>query len=359
MAYYHSQYAVRRRKKSKWKKYFWGILFILVLAGGVAAYWFYHIVNDPNTWVKGDTTYVKISSQTDYQGLLDSLYSRGLIIHRDNFEWWANIKKLHRGFKPGNYKITSGMSNKTLVNMFLAGLQEPVNVVINNVRTKSELAAKLGKQLEPDSVNFIFALNDMRVAEKYGLNTENILTLFLPNTYEFYWNTPVERFFDRMQKEHQKFWNDKRLALAKKTGLSPTEVSILASIVQKETNKNDEKPKIASVYLNRLRRNWRLQADPTVVFALQDFSIRRLLTEQLEYDSPYNTYKYEGLPPGPICIPSAASIDAVLHAEETDYMYFCAKDDFSGYHAFAKTAAGHALNARKYRRALNRRKIMR
>ena len=147
MAYYHSQYAVRRRKKSKWKKYFWGILFILVLAGGVAAYWFYHIVNDANTWVKGDTTYVKISSQTDYQGLLDSLYSRGLIIHRDNFEWWANIKKLHRGFKPGNYKITSGMSNKTLVNMFLAGLQEPVNVVINNVRTKSELAAKLGKQL--------------------------------------------------------------------------------------------------------------------------------------------------------------------------------------------------------------------
>ena len=358
MAYYHSKYAgVNRRKSRKWKLLLWLLLFLLVV-GGIAVYWINNLVNTSNTWVKNSTIYVHIPHKASYQGLLDSLYSKGVIIHRESFEKWAKIKKLDQNVKPGNYKIRSGMTNKELVNMFLAGLQEPVRVVINTHRIKSELAGRLGHQLEPDSIQFLFTMNDARAAEKYGFSEASFLTMIIPNTYEFYWTTSVEGFLNRMKQEYDKFWTEKKKEQAKKIGLTPVEVSILASIVQKESNKSDEKPTIASVYLNRLKRNWRLQADPTVVFALQDFTIRRVLKEQLEVDSPYNTYKYEGLPPGPICIPSPSSIDAVLNAEDTDYMFFCAKDDFSGYHAFAKNAVGHALNARKYRQALNLRRIL-
>ena len=358
MSYYHSKYSLNARKKSsKWKYVLWFLLFILILGGG-AAYYLNKVINSPNTWVKDSSTLLKIPHNTDYQGLLDSLYTKGIVIHRKNFEWWAKLKKLDKNVKAGNFRVKSAMTNKELVNLLINGLQEPVRVVINNVRLKEDLAAKLGSQLEPDSIRFLSALNDKQFAKKYGLTTETILTLIIPNTYEFYWTTSVEGFFEKINQEHKKFWNQKRLKLAEEKKLTPTEVSILASIVQKESNKNDEKPTVASVYLNRLRRGWKLQADPTVVFALQDFEIRRVLTKHLDFDSPYNTYKYEGLPPGPICLPSSTSINAVLNAEDTDYLFFCAKDDFSGYHAFAKTAAGHGQNARKYRRALNKRKIM-
>jgi UPF0755 protein len=358
MAYYHSKYAgSRKRKSKKWKFLLWFLLFLFVI-GGIAVYWFNNLVNKPNTWVKNTVTYIHIPHETNFQGLLDSLYSKGIVIHRESFERWAKIKKLDKNVKPGNYRISSGMTNKELVNMFLAGLQEPVKVLINTDRIKAELAGRLGHQLEPDSIQFLFAFNDARMAQKYGFDEENFLTMIIPNTYEFYWTVSVNGFLDRMKKEYEKFWTEKRKQQAKDLNLTPVEVSILASIVQKESNKNDEKPIIASVYLNRLKRNWRLQADPTVVFALQDFTIRRVLKEQLEVDSPYNTYKYEGLPPGPICIASPSSIDAVLNAEDTDYMFFCAKDDFSGYHVFAKTSIGHALNARKYRHALNLRRIL-
>ncbi len=358
MSYYHSKYATNVRRKSSKKKYILLFLLFLLILGGGAVYYLNNIINSPNTWVKGSSTLLKIPHETNYQGLLDSLYSKGIVIHRKNFEWWAKLKKLDKHVKAGNYRIDSGMTNKALVNTLINGLQEPIKLVINNIRTKQDLAGSLGSQLEPDSIDFLLALNNPQMAEKYGLNQDNILTLIIPNTYEFYWTTNVEGFFEKINKEYKKFWNNERLQLAKEKNLSPTEVSILASIVQKESNKNDEKPTVASVYLNRLKRNWKLQADPTVVFALQDFGIRRVLTKHLEVDSPYNTYKYEGLPPGPICLPSSTSIDAVLHATETDYLFFCAKDDFSGYHAFAKTAAGHGQNARKYRRALNKRKIL-
>jgi UPF0755 protein len=193
--------------------------------------------------------------------------------------------------------------------------------------------------------------------KKFGLNKETSISMFLPNTYEFYWTTKAKEFIDRMYAENQKFWNDERKAKAEKIGLSPVEVSTLASIIEKETTKNDEKATMAGVYLNRLKYNWRLQADPTVVFAWGDFSIRRVLNVHKQIDSPYNTYTYYGLPPGPICAPSISSIDAVLNHEEHTYMFFCAKDDFSGYHVFSSTNAGHNINAKKYRNALDERNI--
>jgi UPF0755 protein len=193
--------------------------------------------------------------------------------------------------------------------------------------------------------------------ERTGLDSANIKSLFIPNTYEFYWNTTAEGFTDRMIEEHNRFWNADRMAEAEHLGMTPAEVVTLASIVEKETNKNDEKQAIAGVYINRINSGWRLQADPTVVYAIGDFNIKRVLNKHKKYESPYNTYLNLGLPPGPICIPSISSVDAVLNYEDHDFMFFCAKDDLSGYHVFARTNAEHRRNAKRYQEALDERRI--
>lgn len=219
------------------------------------------------------------------------------------------------------------------------------------------LAGKIGKQIEADSASIAKLLHDKDYVGKLGFNERTLPAMFLPDTYEFYWNTDAESFISRMLQEYNKFWNEDRKKAAKDKGLSPVEVSILASIVDKETNKTDEMPRIAGVYINRLHSNWLLQADPTLIFAIGDFSIKRVLNVHKEIESPYNTYKYIGLPPGPICIPSVAAVKAVLNAENHNYFYFCAKEDFSGYHNFAKTLTEHNHNAVKYQNALNQRGI--
>ena len=208
-----------------------------------------------------------------------------------------------------------------------------------------------------DSTSFLEALNNNAEVKQMGFDKDNIASLFIPNTYELYWNIDADEFIDKMAKEYKKFWNEERMGKSEKIGLSPIDVSILASIVDKETNKTSEMPRIAGVYLNRLKKNWLLQADPTLVFAIGDFEIKRVLDIHKEIESPYNTYKYIGLPPGPICIPSIASIEAVLNAENHKFLYFCAKDDLSGYHVFAKNMREHNINAEKYRKALNKKKI--
>jgi UPF0755 protein len=202
-------------------------------------------------------------------------------------------------------------------------------------------------------------MNNDSLARQYGFNTENFYSMFIPNTYEIWWNTSAEKFFERMHTEYSKFWTEERLNKAKAINLSPNEVSILASIVKGEAMHNDEMPKIAGLYLNRLERGILLQADPTVIFAAQDFTIRRVLNKHLAIPSPYNTYLNKGLPPGPITLPSIASIDAVLNFQKHEYIYMCAKDDFSGYHNFAKTMTEHLINARKFQHALNERNIKR
>jgi UPF0755 protein len=288
------------------------------------------------------------------------LSENGLLINKNSFEWLSKQKKYFYNIKPGRYKIDRALNNNDLVNLLRSGNQEPVKVTFNNLRSIESLAGKVSSQIEADSLSIINLVRDILFQKKLGLNNNNISTIFLPNTYEFYWNTSAEEFVNRMLKEYSSFWNSNRSNQANIIGLSYEEVSVLASIVQMEqTIRIDERPVIAGLYLNRIKRGMKLQSDPTVIFAIGDYSIRRVLSKDLKIDSPYNTYLNKGLPPGPICLPSINAIDAVLNFIDHDYIFMCASDDFSGYHNFAKNSRAHNRNAKKYRSALNKRKIMR
>lgn len=324
-----------------------------------AAYYTYHAVFSPNVWVankKGEfNVYIKPSDT--FEDLKKQLYANGLIIHRANFEFWAKYKKYDKNIKPGMYKIKNGLSNEALINKLRSGEQDPVRVIFNNIRLKKDLAEKISTLIYVDSSELLKMLNDSLISNKYGFTTQTFPVMFIPNTYFMNWNSSSEKFLERMNFEYKQFWTEARLKKAQAHDLTPIQVSILASIIDKETQQNAEKATIAGVYLNRLKRGWRLQADPTLIYALGDFSINRVLTEYIDIDSPYNTYKYSGLPPGPICIPSISSIDAVLNAENHNYLYFCAKPDYSGFHNFASSNTEHNINAQAYRNFLNKEKI--
>lgn len=357
MAYYHSKYSIRRKKKRPgWVRIIYMLLTIMIIAALVIAYFAYGIIYKNNVWVpEGKTTSVYIPTDAGFDEVKTILYSQGIIVNRNTFEWLAEKKKYPGLVKPGHYVITKGMSNDELINMLRLGEQVPVNLIFNNIRTKAELAQKVSQQIEADSSSIMALLNDPAYLSETGLKTETALTLFIPNTYEFYWNTTALQFIERMKREYEAFWTVERDLKAAAAGLSREEVVILASIVEKETNKNDEKASIAGVYKNRLDRNWLLQADPTLVYASGDFGLTRVLNIHKKTDSPYNTYIYAGLPPGPICIPSISSVEAVLNYEKHDYLFFCAKDDLSGYHVFAKSITQHNRNARQYRKAIENR----
>lgn len=358
MAYYHSRYGQATKSRSRFHKFVLRLLFVLILLAFISGYFFYKVINGVNVWTpKGETVSIYIPSGANFDQLKEILYARGLVIHRKNFEWWARKKKLPELVKPGHYVLVNGMSNNQLVNMLRSGKQVPVNVTFNNVRDIYQLAGKVGRQVEADSATLVGFLNDSSNLIKAGVDTVPVLTLFIPNTYQFYWNTTAKEFVNRMIHEYHAFWNAKRLAMAKSIGLTPTQVMILASIVEKETNKNSEKPRIASVYINRLRDGWRLQADPTIIYAIGNPNIHRVLNEQKKIDSPYNTYRHRGLPPGPICIPSISSIDAVLNYDKSHYLYFCARSDMSGYHVFSETNRMQQKNAQKYQKALDKMRI--
>lgn len=358
MAYYHSNYGLSNKKKRRpaWARFLLWSLLVLIIASLIAGYYLYQAILSNNVWTpENEAVSVYIPTGSDFDDVKQILYSQGLILNRTTFEWLARRKKYPELVKPGHFLVSPGMSNDKLINMLRLGEQVPVKVVFNNIRLKDQLAHKISHQIEADSSELMHLLNDSAYLSTLGLNTETALTLFIPNTYEFYWNTDARQFMDRMQRENRVFWEGKRDEKAAALGMSRAEVMILASIVEKETNKNDEKATIAGVYLNRLDRNWLLQADPTLVYASGDFGLTRVLNIHKRIDSPYNTYKYAGLPPGPICIPSIASIDAVLNAEDHDYLFFCAKDDLSGYHVFAHSITQHNRNARKYQRAIENR----
>lgn len=352
-----------KKKSSKkgvpWKKITAIVVVIIVCLGGVSAWELYSMIYRSNVGFKADEKYFYIPTGSGFQDVSNALVQQGIIINQTTFDWVSEQKKYKLNVKPGRYLLENGMSNNELVNLLRSGNQEPVMVTFNNVRFKEELAGKVGKFIEADSTQIINLLNSNSFVSKYGFNTTTFLTIFLPNTYEFWWNTSAEQFVERMTTEYKKFWTAERKQKAKILGLSQSEVSILASIVQKETNKTDEKPTVAGVYLNRLKKGMLLQADPTLVYANRDFEARRVLNSHKAIDSPYNTYKYKGLPPGPICLPSIESIDAVLNAKSHNYLYFCAKADNSGYHSFASTYSQHLQNAREFQRELNRRKVYR
>lgn len=342
------------------KKIIISLFLILLIGGGYVVYNMYAKVYQPNVTLKNtNSAYFHIYSHYTFDDVINALYEKGIIINRASFKWVAEKKSnFINNIKPGRYKLKEGMSNNELIDLLRSGEQEPVKVTFNNVRTIKELAGTATKNLECDSIELYNLLSDKSFTLKYGFNTITILTLFLPNTYEFYWNTSAEEFVQRMAEEYKKFWNEDRKAKARDLNLSQSEVAVLASIVQAEQSVHrDERAKIAGLYINRLRKGMLLQSDPTVVYGIGDFNINRVLTKHLETNTPYNTYIHKGLPPGPINLPEISSLDAVLNYEKHNYIYMCAKADFSGYHAFASNYNEHLANARSFQRELNRRKI--
>lgn len=337
-------------------------MIVLSFAGAsIVAYDFYKKIYKPNIKLDSgqDHTFIYIPTNADFNTVLQILSDEKLLADRASFEWLAEIKNYKNNIKPGRYRIKKNMNNNQLINHLKAGLQEPVKFTFNNIRTKKQLIDRVSLKLEASEEDLKKILNDNEyLNQNYGLNSYTIMTLFIPNTYEFYWNTSAEEFLKRMAQEYKKFWTDERKAKAKALNLSQSEVSILASIVQAEQQlRKDERPIIAGLYLNRLRKGMRLESDPTLIFAHGDFSIKRVYNVHKEIDSPYNTYKYAGLPPGPILIPEINSIDAVLNAQKHNYIFMCAKEDFSGYHNFAQTLDEHNINAARYIKELNRRGI--
>ncbi len=307
--------------------------------------------------VTGNEKYIYIKTGATYDDFLNNLASKEILKDLNTFKAAAGKMNLANTLKPGRYALKSGMNNRTLINKLKSGNQDAVSLKFQNIRKKENFAAYLAKNMEADSLSFIKLLDSAAFVEKYGFNTENVYTMFIPNTYEFYWNSSPTDFFEKMLKQYNKFWNSERKQKAAALNLSPIQVSILASIVDAEALYDKEMPTIAGLYLNRLNRGILLQADPTVIFANDDFTIKRVLNSHLASNSKYNTYKYGGLPPGPIMMPSIKAIDAVLNKENNNYIYMCAKEDFSGYHAFAKTREQHEINANKYRAAMNKRNI--
>ena len=309
-----------------------------------------------NTNKQFEQGYLYIPTGSNLDDIVAIIKAQQILNNTESFKWVAN-KMNFKNIKPGKYKITKGLSNIELVRLLRSGKQEPIKLTFQNIRLKTDFAGYIGKNFEIDSLAFLNMLDSIDLVRQYGFDEETIFCMFIPNTYEMYWNTSKEKFFERMQKEYVKFWHTERLAQAKAIGLSPVQVSILASIVDQEALLNREMIRIAGVYMNRLNRDIKLEADPTVIFANGDFTVKRVLYKLLQKDSPYNTYKYIGLPPGPICMPSVAAIDAVLHFEKHNYIYFCAKEDFSGLHNFASNVTEHQMNARKFQQALNNRGI--
>lgn len=302
---------------------------------------------------------ILIPEKADYNQVLDSVSKELEIKNLKILNWVAGKKNYTPHIRPGRYVIENAVSYNELINILRGGKQTPVKVTFSNARTIYDLAGKVGGKIEADSAEIAAFLSDPENYRRDGFTRETVIAIFIPNTYEFYWNTDAADFYLRMLKEYRKFWTDERLKKAEQLNLSPVDVSILASIIDDEVVKADEKPRIAGVYLNRLKLGMPLQACPTIRFALNDYTITRVLYKHLETDSPYNTYKYKGLPPGPISCPSIEGIDAVLNAEDHDYLYFAARPDFSGYHNFSRTLAEHNRNANLYQRELNRRKIFR
>lgn len=300
---------------------------------------------------------IYIDADDNLDSVFQKVHTTGKPVHTYALQLTATLKNYSKKIHTGAYRITSDDTYWTLITRLQLGQQTPVNVVVPGPRTIGQLLQRVSKQLMTDSASLAAVIADSSYYIRMGFTRETLPALFIPNTYQVYWNMDPEDFFQRMHKEYKRFWNQERLQKAQAIGLTPVEVATLASIVDEETAYNPEKPIIAGLYLNRLRRNMPLQADPTIKFSMNEPALRRILFKHLEVESPYNTYKHTGLPPGPIRIPSIAGLQSVLNAEKHNYLYMCAKETLDGTHNFASTLAAHQRNARKYQQELNRRKI--
>jgi len=346
-------------KTNSLKKYLIPAIGCVVVIIGLIYFYFFASFSG-----KSKTSYIYIDKDDN----IDSVYSKLDTIAESHCLHAFKILVRHSGYaekiRTGRYAIKDGEGALKVFRHLKNGMQEPINLTIPSVRTKGDMAAAVSRKLLIDEKELYDSLNNQEFCQKFGYDTTTIVCIFIPNTYDIYWNASITKFMERMQKENKKFWNQERLTKATNMDLTPVEVTTLASIVDEETANNGEKPMVAGMYYNRLRfrdaeypNGMPLQADPTIKFAWQRFDLRRIYNKLLYIDSPYNTYKNPGLPPGPIRIPSVAGIDAVLNYAHHEYLYMCAKEDFSGTHNFARTYAEHLLNAAKYTKALNERNI--
>jgi UPF0755 protein len=341
------------------RKIYAGLIIFFSFFLATFSFYFYQVFKTPNLQTEKEERYLLIPTGSTYKSVVDSLKKNDMLRDELSFSLLAKMIGYQDKVLPGRYLITKDMNNRDALRILKGGLQTPVKLTFNNIRLKHELVDKVSKNLEMSSDTLLQLLNSPATATKYGFDTTTIMCMFLPNTYEVLWTITPERLLERMSKEYKRFWTKKRLSEAEKIGFTPIQVSILASIVEAEQQRrNDEKPRVAGLYINRLKLNMPLQADPTLIFALQDFSIRRVLKVHREVDSPYNTYVRTGLPPGPINLPSLTSLEAVLHYEKHDYTYMCAKEDFSGYHNFTNDFTQHLNNARLFQAALNKLSIL-
>ncbi len=334
-----------------------GVVAVGLLGLGVFGYGKYQQIFEPNVPNTLENKIIEFPTGSTYQEMVNLLHQNGFLKDTVSFNWVAaQMKYKKANMRTGRFEIQANWSNRKLIQHLRNGKQATTKVVLTNERLPENVAAKVARFIEPDSLEMWQLFQDEKFLDEQGFSKETLMSVFIPNTYDFFWNTTPQKFFERMKKEHSKFWEkDDRLSKAKALDMTPEEVYTLASIVEKETNQNPEKARIAGVYMNRLKKGMLLQADPTCVFATRDFTARRVLNKHLEFDSPYNTYLYNGLPPGPISMASISSIDAVLNHEDHKYIYFCAKPDDSGYHAFARTLSAHNVNANKFRKWLRKR----
>ena len=323
---------------------------IVVVVASIYGYMLYRNIFSPNTNFTEKEIYVHIPTDADAQKVLEivSPYIKDI----ERFKMTAEKKSYFANIKPGRFLFKNNMNNNDLVNSLRINV--PFQLSFNNQERLEDVAGRIASQIEADSTSLMKSFTDENFLKEQNMTRENVISLFIPNSYEFFWNTSADKFRDRMAKEYRKFWTPERVAKAQAQNLNPLQVATLASIVHKETVKIDERPRVAGVYLNRLNRGMKLEADPTAIYAVKnkanDFSIeiKRVLYKDLETDSPYNTYKYEGLPPGPIAMPDVSALDAVLNPEKHQYIYFCASVTNFGYHEFAVTPAQHEANRKKY-----------
>ena len=329
------------------------ILFLIISVLGISfAFYAYQVVYTPNILVDQDDRLLIIKEGHGFADVQRELHDGNYVQDLMSFSFLAKLMNYDERIKPGRYLLKRNMSNREAVQLLRSGTQDPVNITFNNVRLIPELAEKMTRNLGMTPEELEAAIVKFAMSNSYGFNKDNIMTMFIPNTYKVYYDITPDALVKRMYQEYDNFWTEERKAKAKKIGLTPIEVSILASIVQAETIDGDEAPTIAGLYLNRLKQSIPLQADPTLKFAVGDFSLKRILNVHKEVDSPYNTYLYAGLPPGPINMPEINSLEAVLDYFPSDYLYMCAKEDFSGKHNFTSNYQEHMNNAIRYQRAL-------
>lgn len=324
-------------------------LFLLIIIGGIIAG---YLIFGPQVKSTQDR-FLYIPTGGSMPQLKDSLRANGFLTSFVIFDRVASYTDLPKNIKPGKYKVADKMSIYSLVKKLRSGRQEPVNLTITKLRLKEDLAKRIARGFELDSAKAMRFLTSNDSLLQFNVDTNTVLTAVFPDTYTYFWTATMETIFEKLFREREKFWTEERKERAAKHGLTPDEVYIMASIVEEETNKKEDKGKIASVYINRIRRGERLQADPTLKYSMKNFGLTRLYHSHFEVESPYNTYRIKGLPPGPICTPSRETIEEVLNAPETNYLFFVAKPDFSGYSNFSETYKEHQVYARAYHKALN------